>query len=88
VRILTPRSIRRSGFFARGGVSRRWADEAVFGSLASDELVVAAAPGGILEGFYGVSDRPYRVTVSPTAQALLDRIMEGSRSSRPSADRR
>src|SRR5215467_14517621 len=42
-----------------------------FGSTASYDLFVAAAQGGVTEGLYamGLTDMPYRDTLSPVAQA-------------------
>jgi len=49
-----------------------------FGSTASYDLFVAAAQGGVTEGLYamGLTDMPYRDTLSPTAQAWFDRYKE------------
>jgi branched-chain amino acid transport system substrate-binding protein len=49
-----------------------------FGSTASYDLFVAAAQGGVTEGLYatGLTDMPYRDTLSPVAQAWFDRYKE------------
>src|SRR5262249_36872477 len=48
------------------------------GSAASYDLFVAAAQGGVTEGLYamGLTDMPYRDTLSPTALAWFDRYKE------------
>src|SRR5437667_407073 len=45
---------------------------------AGCDLFVAAAQGGVTEGLYamGLTDMPYRDTLSPTAQAWFDRYKE------------
>src|SRR5437879_6588282 len=55
-----------------------WSDVDVFGSTASYDLFVAAAQGGATEGLYamGLTDMPYRDTLSPVAQAWFDRYKE------------
>src|SRR5437879_8837447 len=55
-----------------------WTDVDFFGSTASYDLFVAAAQGGVTEGLYamGLTDMPYRDTLSPTAQAWFDRYKE------------
>ncbi len=49
-----------------------------FGSTASYDLFVSGAQGGVTEGLYamGLTDMPYRDTLSPTAQAWFDRYKE------------
>ena len=55
-----------------------WTDVDFLGSAASYDLVVAAAQGGVTEGLYamGLTDMPYRDTLSPTAQAWFDRYKD------------
>ena len=55
-----------------------WTDVDFLGSAASYDLVVAAAQGGVTEGFYamGLTDMPYRDTLSPAAQAWFDRYKD------------
>src|SRR5881628_1579879 len=55
-----------------------WTDVDFLGSAASYDLFVAAAQGGVTEGFYamGLTDMPYRDTLSPPAQAWFDRYKE------------
>jgi branched-chain amino acid transport system substrate-binding protein len=55
-----------------------WTDVDFLGSAATYDLVVAAAQGGVTEGLYamGLTDMPYRDTLSPTAQAWFDRYKE------------
>ena len=55
-----------------------WTDVDFLGSAASYDLFVAAAQGGVTEGLYamGLTDMPYRDTLSPTAQAWFDRYKE------------
>src|SRR3989475_5334510 len=55
-----------------------WTDVDFFGSTASYDLFVAAAQGGVTEGLYamGLTDMPYRDTLSPTAQAWFDRYKD------------
>jgi branched-chain amino acid transport system substrate-binding protein len=55
-----------------------WTDVDFLGSAASYDLFVAAAQGGVTEGFYamGLTAMPYRDTLSPEAQAWFDRYKE------------
>jgi branched-chain amino acid transport system substrate-binding protein len=55
-----------------------WTDVDFLGSAATYDLVVAAAQGGVTEGLYtmGLTDMPYRDTLSPAAQAWFDRYKE------------
>jgi branched-chain amino acid transport system substrate-binding protein len=55
-----------------------WTDVDFLGSAASYDLFVAAAQGGVTEGFYamGLTAMPYRDTLSPQAQAWFDRYKE------------
>src|SRR5256886_709636 len=55
-----------------------WNDVDFLGSAATYDLFVAAAQGGVTEGLYamGLTDMPYRDTLSPTAQAWFDRYKE------------
>jgi branched-chain amino acid transport system substrate-binding protein len=55
-----------------------WNDVDFLGSAASYDLVVASAQGGVTEGLYamGLTDMPYRDTLSPAAQAWYDRYKE------------
>jgi branched-chain amino acid transport system substrate-binding protein len=55
-----------------------WTDVDFLGSAASYDLFVAAAQGGVTEGLYamGLTDMPYRDTLSPTAQTWFDRYKE------------
>src|SRR2546428_625073 len=55
-----------------------WTDVDFLGSAASYDLFVAAAQGGVTEGLYamGLTDMPYRGTLSPAAQAWFDRSKE------------
>src|SRR3989442_2257174 len=55
-----------------------WTDVDFFGSTASYDLFVAAAQGGVTGGLYamGLTDMPYRDTLSPVAQAWFDRYKE------------
>jgi branched-chain amino acid transport system substrate-binding protein len=55
-----------------------WTEVDFLGSAASYDLFVAAAQGGVTEGLYamGLTDMPYRDTLSPTAQAWFDRYKE------------
>ena len=55
-----------------------WTDVDFLGSAATYDLFVAAAQGGVTEGLYamGLTDFPYRDTLSPTAQAWFDRYKE------------
>jgi branched-chain amino acid transport system substrate-binding protein len=56
----------------------RWTDVDFLGSAATYDLFVAAAQGGVTEGLYamGLTDMPYRDTLSPAAQAWFDRYKE------------
>src|SRR5215468_9382247 len=55
-----------------------WTDVDFLGSAASYDLFVAAAQGGVTEGFYamGLTAMPYRDTLSPQAQQWFDRYKE------------
>src|SRR5436190_8958279 len=55
-----------------------WTDVDFLGSAASYDLFVAAAQGGVTEGLYamGLTEMPYRDTLSPAAQAWFDRYKE------------
>jgi branched-chain amino acid transport system substrate-binding protein len=55
-----------------------WTDVDFLGSAAAYDLFVAGAQGGATEGFYamGLTDMPYRDTLSPVAQAWFDRYKE------------
>jgi branched-chain amino acid transport system substrate-binding protein len=55
-----------------------WTDVDFLGSAASYDLFVAAAHGGVTEGLYamGLTDMPYRETLSPVAQAWFDRYKD------------
>jgi branched-chain amino acid transport system substrate-binding protein len=55
-----------------------WTDVDFLGSAASYDLFVAAAQGGVTEGLYamGLTDMPYRDTLSSNAQAWFDRYKE------------
>jgi branched-chain amino acid transport system substrate-binding protein len=55
-----------------------WTDVDFLGSAASYDMFVAAAQGGVTEGLYamGLTDMPYRDTLSPTAQQWFDRYKE------------
>jgi branched-chain amino acid transport system substrate-binding protein len=55
-----------------------WTDVDFLGSAATYDLFVAAAQGGVTEGLYamGLTDMPYRDTLSPTAQQWFDRYKE------------
>jgi branched-chain amino acid transport system substrate-binding protein len=55
-----------------------WTDVDFLGSAASYDLVVAAAQGGVTEGLHamGLTDMPYRDTLSPAAQAWFDRYKD------------
>jgi branched-chain amino acid transport system substrate-binding protein len=55
-----------------------WTDVDFLGSAATYDLFVAAAQGGVTEGLYamGLTDMPYRDTLSPAAQAWFDRYKE------------
>jgi len=55
-----------------------WTDVDFLGSAATYDLFVAAAQGGVTEGLYamGLTDMPYRDTLSPTAQAWFDKYKD------------
>jgi branched-chain amino acid transport system substrate-binding protein len=55
-----------------------WTDVDFLGSAATYDLFVAAAQGGVTEGLHamGLTDMPYRDTLSPTAQAWFDRYKD------------
>ena len=55
-----------------------WTDVDFLGSAASYDLFVAGAQGGVTEGLHamGLTDMPYRDTLSPNAQAWFDRYKE------------
>src|SRR6058998_1907312 len=55
-----------------------WTDVDFLGSAATYDLFVAAAQGGVTEGLYamGLTDMPYRDTLSPAAQAWFDRYKD------------
>jgi branched-chain amino acid transport system substrate-binding protein len=55
-----------------------WSDVDFLGSAATYDLFVAAAQGGVTEGLYamGLTDMPYRDTLSPMAQAWFDRYKD------------
>ena len=55
-----------------------WTDVDFLGSAATYDMFVAAAQGGVTEGLHamGLTDMPYRDTLSPTAQAWFDRYKE------------
>ena len=55
-----------------------WTDVDFLGSAATYDLFVAAAQGGVTEGLFamGLTDMPYRDTLSPTAQNWFDRYKE------------
>jgi len=55
-----------------------WNDVDFLGSAASYDLFVAGAQGGVTEGLHamGLTDMPYRDTLSPNAQAWFDRYKE------------
>ena len=55
-----------------------WTSVDFLGSAAAYDLFVAGAQGGVTEGFYamGLTDMPYRDTLSPVAQAWFDRYKE------------
>jgi branched-chain amino acid transport system substrate-binding protein len=55
-----------------------WTDVDFLGSAATYDMFVAAAQGGVTEGLYamGLTDMPYRDTLSATAQAWFDRYKE------------
>ncbi len=55
-----------------------WTGVDFLGSAATYDLFVAAAQGGVTEGLYamGLTDMPYRDTLSPGAQAWFDRYKD------------
>jgi len=55
-----------------------WTEVDFLGSAASYDLFVAGAQGGVTEGLYamGLTDMPYRDTLTPNAQAWFDRYKE------------
>ncbi len=55
-----------------------WTDVDFLGSAATYDLFVAAAQGGVTEGLYamGLTDMPYRDTLSPGAQGWFDRYKD------------
>jgi len=55
-----------------------WTDVDFLGSAASYDLFVAAAQGGVTEGFYamGLTAMPYRDTLGAPAQAWFDRYKD------------
>jgi branched-chain amino acid transport system substrate-binding protein len=55
-----------------------WTDVDFLGSAATYDLFVAAAQGGVTEGLFamGLTDMPYRDTLSPTAQQWFDRYKD------------
>src|SRR6266498_5433579 len=55
-----------------------WTDVDFLGSAATYDLFVAGAQGGVTEGLYamGLTDMPYRDTLSPTAQAWFDKYKD------------
>ena len=55
-----------------------WTDVDFLGSAATYDLFVAAAQGGVTEGLFamGLTDMPYRDTLSPTAQTWFDRYKD------------
>jgi branched-chain amino acid transport system substrate-binding protein len=55
-----------------------WTDVDFLGSAATYDLFVAGAQGGVTEGLYamGLTDMPYRDTLSTTAQAWFDRYKD------------
>src|SRR6266699_5616027 len=55
-----------------------WNDVDFLGSAASYDLFVAGAQGGVTEGLYamGLTDMPYRDTLSPAAQGWFDRYKD------------
>jgi branched-chain amino acid transport system substrate-binding protein len=55
-----------------------WTDVDFLGSAATYDLFVAGAQGGVTEGLYamGLTDMPYRDTLSATAQAWFDRYKD------------
>jgi branched-chain amino acid transport system substrate-binding protein len=55
-----------------------WTDVDFLGAASTYDMFVAAAQGGVTEGLYamGLTDMPYRDTLSPTAQQWFDRYKE------------
>src|SRR5216117_2006737 len=55
-----------------------WTDVDFLGSAATYDLFVAAAQGGVTEGLHamGLTDMPYRDTLSPAAQAWFDKYKD------------
>jgi branched-chain amino acid transport system substrate-binding protein len=55
-----------------------WTDVDFLGSAATYDMFVAGAQGGVTEGLYamGLTDMPYRDTLSPVAQGWFDRYKE------------
>jgi branched-chain amino acid transport system substrate-binding protein len=55
-----------------------WLDVDFLGSAATYDLFVAAAQGGVTEGLFamGLTDMPYRDTLSPAAKAWFDRYKD------------
>jgi branched-chain amino acid transport system substrate-binding protein len=55
-----------------------WTEVDFLGSAATYDMFVAAAQGGVTEGLYamGLTDMPYRDTLSPVAQGWFDRYKE------------
>jgi branched-chain amino acid transport system substrate-binding protein len=55
-----------------------WTEVDFLGSAATYDLFVAAAQGGVTEGLYamGLTDMPYRDTLSPMAQTWFDRYKD------------
>ena len=55
-----------------------WTEVVFLGSATTYDMFVAAAQGGVTEGLYamGLTDMPYRDTLSPVAQGWFDRYKE------------
>src|SRR3989441_7158190 len=55
-----------------------WTDVDFLGSAATYDMFVAGAQGGVTEGLHamGLTDMPYRDTLSPAAQAWFDRYKD------------
>jgi branched-chain amino acid transport system substrate-binding protein len=55
-----------------------WTEVDFLGSAATYDLFVAAAQGGVTEGLYamGLTDMPYRDSLSPVAQVWFDKYKE------------
>jgi branched-chain amino acid transport system substrate-binding protein len=55
-----------------------WTDVDFLGAASSYDMFVAAAQGGVTEGLYamGLTDMPYRDSLSPAAQGWFDRYKE------------